>query len=119
MKHLETQPNTLDQNNNLIPPVKEELIAPHVHEILKLLGEDPSREGLLRTPQRVANSFSFLTQGYQIDAKEILRSAIFEEPYDEMILVRDIDIFSLCEHHLLPFLAELTLPTLLRIILSA
>ncbi len=78
-------------------------IEDHVREMLRLLGEDPSREGLLKTPKRVAKSYSFLTQGYRVDAKAILQSAIFEEQYDEMILVRDIDVFSLCEHHLLPF----------------
>ncbi len=78
-------------------------IGDHVREILRLLGEDPTREGLLKTPERVAKSYSFLTQGYRVDAKAILQSAIFEEQYDEMILVRDIDVFSLCEHHLLPF----------------
>ena len=78
----------------------------HVLAILRLLGEDPNREGLLKTPHRVAKSLSFLTQGYHIDAKEILRSAIFEEKYEEMILVRDIDVFSLCEHHMLPFVGK-------------
>ncbi len=78
-------------------------IEDHIREMLRLLGEDPSREGLLKTPKRVAKSYSFLTQGYRVDAKAILQSAIFEEQYDEMILVRDIDVFSLCEHHLLPF----------------
>ena len=78
-------------------------IEDHVREMLRLLGDDPSREGLLKTPKRVAKSYSFLTQGYRVDAKAILQSAIFEEQYDEMILVRDIDVFSLCEHHLLPF----------------
>lgn len=81
-------------------------LSSHFHEVLKLLGEDPEREGLLETPNRMARSLSYLTQGYDIDAKEILRSAIFEEQYDEMILVRDIDIFSLCEHHLLPFFGK-------------
>ena len=78
----------------------------HVLSILRLLGEDPEREGLLKTPKRVAKSLSFLTQGYNIDAKAILKSAIFEEKYDEMILVRDIDVFSLCEHHMLPFIGK-------------
>ena len=81
-------------------------LSNHFHDVLKLLGENPEREGLLETPNRMARSLSYLTQGYDIDAKEILRSAIFEEQYDEMILVRDIDIFSLCEHHLLPFFGK-------------
>ncbi len=81
-------------------------LADHFHEILRLLGEEPDREGLLKTPERVAKSLSFLTQGYRTDAKAILRSAIFEEQYDEMILVRDIDVFSLCEHHMIPFFGK-------------
>ncbi len=85
---------------------QSESLNDHVLAILRLLGEDPNREGLLKTPHRVAKSLSFLTQGYHIDAKEILRSAIFEEKYDEMILVRDIDVFSLCEHHMLPFVGK-------------
>ena len=74
-----------------------------VKEMLVLLGENPKREGLGRTPARVAKSLRYLTQGYQMDAREILNNAIFKEPYDEMVIVKDIEIFSLCEHHLLPF----------------
>jgi len=74
-----------------------------VKEMLQLLGEDPGREGLQRTPVRVAKSLRYLTQGYQNDPKEILAHAVFREPYDEMVIVKDIEIFSLCEHHLLPF----------------
>ena len=74
-----------------------------VKEMLTLLGENPKREGLQRTPVRVAKSLRYLTQGYQTDAKEILAHAVFTEPYDEMVIVKDIEIFSLCEHHLLPF----------------
>lgn len=75
----------------------------HVQEILKLLGEKPEREGLLKTPIRVANSLMYLTQGYSQDVEEVLNGAIFNEAYDEMVVVRDINLFSLCEHHLLPF----------------
>ncbi len=74
-----------------------------VRDMLRLLGEDPKREGLQRTPVRVAKSLRYLTQGYQNDAKEILAHAVFKEPYDEMVIVKDVEIFSLCEHHLLPF----------------
>lgn len=113
MKHLKTQPNTSAPTNNSDPSdqsLKEdpsmEGIGAHIHEVLQLLGEDPTREGLLKTPERVAKSLSYLTQGYQTDPKAILRSAVFKEEYNEMILVRDIDVFSLCEHHLLPFFGK-------------
>lgn len=78
-------------------------IEPLVEEILRELGEDPSREGLVRTPGRVARSFRFLTQGYEANPHEILNEAVFEESYDEMLVVKDIDFYSLCEHHMLPF----------------
>ena len=74
-----------------------------IKDLLQTIGEDPSREGLVETPRRVAESFKYLTSGYQQNPKKILKNAIFEEKYDEMVIVRNIDIFSLCEHHLLPF----------------
>jgi GTP cyclohydrolase I len=74
-----------------------------VEQILTGLGEDPSREGLLRTPERVENSLRFLTKGYDEDVDQVLNGALFTVKYDEMVVVRDIDFFSLCEHHLLPF----------------
>jgi GTP cyclohydrolase I len=75
----------------------------HVREILGELGEDPDRDGLERTPHRVARSLRFLTKGYSDDPVTILNNALFDVTYDEMVLVKDIDFFSLCEHHLLPF----------------
>jgi GTP cyclohydrolase I len=74
-----------------------------IEELLREIGEDPGRQGLLRTPGRVARSLDFLTQGYQLDPQKILNDAVFEESYNEMLIVRDIDFYSLCEHHLLPF----------------
>ena len=81
-------------------------IAAHVKEILRLLGEDPAREGLVKTPSRVAKSLQFLTKGYEEDGVSILRSAIFEEKYQQMVLVKDIELFSTCEHHMLPFIGK-------------
>ncbi|HEV8539273.1 MAG TPA: GTP cyclohydrolase I FolE [Bacteroidota bacterium] len=74
-----------------------------VREILGIIGEDPDREGLLQTPHRVAMSFELLTSGYKQNVKEVLNGAIFTEKYDEMVIVKDVDFFSMCEHHMLPF----------------
>lgn len=89
---------------------KEEIVSPsldelkeHYHHILTLLGEDPEREGLLKTPERVAKAMLALTKGYSMDPHEVLRSAKFKEDYNQMVIVKDIDFFSLCEHHMLPF----------------
>jgi GTP cyclohydrolase I len=81
-------------------------LSEHVAQILKLLGEDPKREGLLKTPKRVEESLKFLTSGYHHSAEEVLNRAIFNESYDEMVLIRDIELYSLCEHHLLPFFGK-------------
>lgn len=81
-------------------------VAKNVLNILTEIGEDPDRQGLKRTPERVAKAYEFLTQGYQQDVEEILNKAIFEEKYDEMVIVKDIDFYSMCEHHLLPFFGK-------------
>ncbi len=93
------------KNDSYDGPVTEQ-IAGHVKEILRLLGEDESREGLLKTPERVAKSLQYLTKGYAEDGKEIIRSAMFDEEYQQMVLVKDIELYSTCEHHLLPFIGK-------------
>lgn len=82
---------------------RTEKLSYHYNEILKLLGEDPEREGLLKTPLRVSKAMQFMTQGYQQNPEEILRAALFKEDYRQMVIVKDIEIYSLCEHHMLPF----------------
>lgn len=81
-------------------------MAEHYREILKLLGEDTEREGLVQSPVRIAKSMQFLTQGYNMDPEEILKSAMFKEEYRQMVIVKDIELYSLCEHHLLPFFGK-------------
>ena len=83
-----------------------EQIARHVEAILALLGEDPEREGLVKTPERVAKALQFITKGYQEDGVEIIRGAIFDEEYQQMVLVKDIDLYSTCEHHMMPFIGK-------------
>ena len=87
-------------------PQTTEQIAAHVKEILRLLGEDTSREGLLKTPERVAKALQFTTKGYSEDGIEIIRQAIFDEKYQQMVLVRDIELYSTCEHHMMPFIGK-------------
>lgn len=87
-------------------PQRTEQLSYHYKEILKLLGEDTEREGLLKTPLRVAKAMQFMTQGYQQNPEEILRSALFKEDYKQMVIVKDIEIYSLCEHHMLPFVGR-------------
>jgi GTP cyclohydrolase IA len=85
---------------------KRSRVEEHLAAILKELGEDPKREGLLRTPHRVAKSLEFLTNGYTQDIDKVLNGAIFNERYSEMVIVKDIDFFSMCEHHMLPFFGK-------------
>ena len=81
-------------------------IASKYKTILTEIGEDPSRQGLIKTPERVAKAMQYLTHGYDLDPKEILRSAMFEEDYKQMVIVKDIEVYSMCEHHLLPFFGK-------------
>jgi GTP cyclohydrolase I len=83
-----------------------EKLSSHYKEILHLIGEDPSREGLEKTPLRVAKAMQFLTQGYDQDAAKILESAKFKEEYQQMVIVKDIELYSMCEHHMLPFIGK-------------
>ncbi len=83
-----------------------EKIASHYQDILQRIGEDPTREGLQKTPERVAKALQFLTHGYDLNPDAILNSAIFEEEYSEMVIVKDIEVYSMCEHHMLPFFGK-------------
>ncbi len=92
----------IDQYNQ----VHVDRISTHYTDILQALGEDPTREGLLKTPERVAKALKFLTQGYEQDAAAVLQAAMFEEDYSQMVVVKDIEVYSLCEHHMLPFFGK-------------
>jgi len=99
----EDGPPKLYERRDVYDEDTTEALADHVESILDIIGEDPAREGLADTPERVARAYQFLMHGYALDPKDILRQALFEEAYDEMILVKDIEVYSLCEHHMLPF----------------
>ena len=92
----------IDQYN----PVAVGRMSAHVHALLTELGEDPAREGLVKTPERVSKALQYLTHGYGLDPAQILHSAMFREEYQQMVIVRDIEIYSLCEHHMLPFFGK-------------
>ena len=104
----------METNNELIgyekierfDPERTEKLMEHYRAILELLGENPDREGLLKTPFRVAKSMQFLTQGYNMDPMEILLSAKFKEDYRQMVIVKDIELYALCEHHMIPFIGK-------------
>ncbi len=81
-------------------------LSKHYHSVLQQIGEDPKREGLLKTPERIAKAMLYLTQGYDLNAKEILTSAMFKEEYSQMVVVKDIEVYSMCEHHMLPFFGK-------------
>jgi len=93
----------IDQSSS---PASEATTQELLRELLLRLGEDPDRDGLLRTPERMQKSLEYLTKGYEQDADKVLRGALFDVPYDEMVIVKDIEMFSLCEHHMLPFFGK-------------
>lgn len=101
---------TQEHNRLAILPVTKKIdldvISHSVETMLKALGEDVTREGLLKTPQRVAKSLAFLTKGYQENPHDVINNAVFEEDIDEMVVVKNIEVYSLCEHHLLPFVGK-------------
>ena len=81
-------------------------ISEHYSDILEQLGEDPQREGLVKTPERVAKALQYLAHGYDLNPDEIMQQALFEEEYSEMVIVKDIEVYSMCEHHMLPFFGK-------------
>jgi len=111
-EHMEDQDlmteNMMDgyQRKDDYDPKSIELIGLNYKQILKTIGEDPTREGLEKTPERVAKALQYLTHGYDIEPSSILRSAMFKEEYSQMVLVKDIEVYSMCEHHMLPFFGK-------------
>jgi len=102
-KVLETPGNLIEMN----PAGGPDSIAAHMESVIRQLGEDPTRDGLVRTPQRIEKALRYLTSGYQADPEKIVNGALFEVDYDEVVVVRDIEFFSMCEHHMLPFFGKM------------
>jgi GTP cyclohydrolase IA len=103
---LSVNRKTMSKNLIETPALADATFSDLVQEMLVRLGEDPSREGLTRTPERVEKAYQFLTKGYNEDPEQLLKSALFTVTYDEMVIVKDIEMFSLCEHHMLPFFGK-------------
>jgi GTP cyclohydrolase I len=104
---MPTKPNKVKAEVKVLTPTQEELeIAPLIRELLTKLVDDPAREGLVRTPERVDKALRFLTSGYRMDPRKVVNGALFSVKYDEMVIVKDIEFFSLCEHHMLPFFGK-------------
>lgn len=106
-----TQDNPIEENGGYLKTerynsAKIDSISSHYTDILAQLGENPEREGLLKTPERVAKALQYLTHGYDLNPAEILRSAMFKEGYSQMVVVKDIEVYSMCEHHMLPFFGK-------------
>src|ERR1700722_17132626 len=105
--HLKCQPMKSNKANvKVMTPKADAPIAPLVKQILERLGEDMGRDGLARTPERVERALRFLTSGYQMDVNKVVNGALFAVKYDEMVIMKDIEFFSMCEHHLLPFFGK-------------
>ncbi len=105
-KEIQENLQTGYQREDRYNPQTINQLAQHYKAILSLLGEDPNRDGLLKTPERIAKAMLFFTQGYEMNPAQILRSAMFKEDYKQMVIVKDIEIYSLCEHHLVPFFGK-------------
>ena len=101
-----TEQNAIYRREERYDDDRIQRLAYHYREILSLLGEDPEREGLAKTPERVAKAMSFVTKGYAEDPVQIINSAIFREEYKQMVLVKNIELFSMCEHHMMPFVGK-------------
>lgn len=102
---LENEMDGYDKIRTYDPVITNEIASHYVH-VIKAIGENPEREGLLKTPQRVAKALQFLTHGYDLDPEQILLSAKFKEDYKQMVIVKDIEIYSMCEHHMIPFFGK-------------